>query len=214
MRKLILKMSVSFDGFVCGKNGEIDWIFRSMCEDGAAWTVDKLWQAGAHLIGRKSFQDMAAYWPSSLEPFAKPMNEIPKIVFSKTGLDFSSSSESTQGLQDAIRHRSNANYESRDDIERNLKSWREAEIVSGDLKTEILRLKTQDGKNLLAHGGASFAQSLVQFGLVDEYNLLIHPIAIGQGLGLFSHLPKPLDLKVVSATPFTSGAVGYVLRPI
>src|SRR5882762_6043023 len=82
-RKLILKMSVSVDGFVGGPNGEIDWIFKSMDDKAAAWTLDKIWQAGVHIMGSRTFYDMAAYWPYSTEPFAAPMNEIPKMVFSK-----------------------------------------------------------------------------------------------------------------------------------
>jgi dihydrofolate reductase len=76
MRKLILKMSVSIDGFVAGPNGEADWIFRSMDEEGARWTVDTLWEAGLHLMGSRTYCDMAAWWPTSTEIFAPVMNEI------------------------------------------------------------------------------------------------------------------------------------------
>jgi len=61
MRKLILKMSVTIDGFVGGPNGELDWIFQTLGEDATAWTMDHLSQAGAHLMGRRTFHDMAAY---------------------------------------------------------------------------------------------------------------------------------------------------------
>jgi dihydrofolate reductase len=50
-----------------------------------AWTLDTLGQTGVHIMGSRTFRDMAAYWPSSTEPFAAPMNEIPKVVFSKRG---------------------------------------------------------------------------------------------------------------------------------
>jgi dihydrofolate reductase len=84
MRKLVLKMSVSVDGFVGTEDGGVDWIFPSFSDDGASWAVDTLWQAGAHLMGRATYLDMAAYWPTSTEVFAAPMNEIPKVVFSRT----------------------------------------------------------------------------------------------------------------------------------
>ncbi len=77
MRKLVLKMHVSVDGFVGGPNGEVDWVFKSMDEGAMAWTVDALWQAGVHIMGSRTYYDMAAYWPTSTEPFAPPMNEIP-----------------------------------------------------------------------------------------------------------------------------------------
>jgi dihydrofolate reductase len=62
VRKLILKMSVSVDGFVGGPNGELDWIFRSLDKDATAWTIENLWQAGVHIMGSRTFRDMAAYW--------------------------------------------------------------------------------------------------------------------------------------------------------
>jgi dihydrofolate reductase len=86
-------------------------------------------------------------------------------------------------------------------------------IASGDLKEEIIRLKQQPGKDILAHGGASFARSLASLGLVDEYKLLVHPVALGKGLPLFSALPKPLDLKLVSSTPFKGGAIAHIYQP-
>jgi len=85
MRKLILKMSISIDGFVCGPNGEIDWIFKTTDDGAAGWIMDILANAGVHIMGSRTYQDMAAYWPSSTEPFAAPMNDIPKVIFTKKG---------------------------------------------------------------------------------------------------------------------------------
>ena len=84
MRKLILKMSVSIDGFVGGPKNEADWIFVSMDEGAVEWTMNSIWQAGVHIMGSRTFHDMASYWPSSNEVYAAPMNEIPKVVFSRT----------------------------------------------------------------------------------------------------------------------------------
>ena len=64
MRKLILKMSVSFDGFVGGPNGEIDWFIKTT----TSWILGTLWQAGVHIMGSRTFCDMAAYWPYADEP--------------------------------------------------------------------------------------------------------------------------------------------------
>jgi dihydrofolate reductase len=81
LREVILKMSMSIDGFVGGPNGEIDWLFPTMDEEATAWTVENLREAGVHVMGSRTFRDMAAYWPTSMEPFAAPMNEIPKVYF-------------------------------------------------------------------------------------------------------------------------------------
>ena len=72
-RKLVLKMSVSLDGFVAGPNGEADWIFRtSGGADSTGWVLDTLRGAGVHIMGSRSYYDMAAFWPYSEMPIAPP----------------------------------------------------------------------------------------------------------------------------------------------
>ncbi len=212
MRKLILKMSVTIDGFVGGPNGELDWIFKTLGEDATAWTVDQLWQAGAHLMGRRTFHDMAAYWPSSTEAFAAPMNDIPKIVFSRKGFTPSQRGDVTVGFDDAVRLRRADGSNTASTLPPSAKTWAEAIVASGDMTQEVMKLKKQSGKDLIAHGGAGFAQSLAQTGLIDEFWFLTHPVALGHGLPLFSLLPNPLYLKLVSVTAFRSGAVAHVYQ--
>jgi dihydrofolate reductase len=189
MRKLILKMSLTLDGFVCGPNGETDWVFKYGSDDAKAWSIEHLWQAGAHLMGSRTFGDMAEYWPTSDSPFAPPMNDIPKIVFSKKGV---------------VKPSSSANERAR--------SWSEARVLTGDLATEISALKTEPGKDLVAHGGATFARSLIAAGSIDEFKLMILPVAIGKGVPLFSELGHPLPLELVDAVKF-DGPVALVYRP-
>jgi len=215
MRKLILKMSISIDGFVGGPNGEIDWIFGSMDEGVTAWLVDTLWLAGVHIMGSRTYQDMAAYWPSSTEPFAAPMNEIPKVVFSRKGLVQSPNvTLTTAAFKDATRIKSPGDKKTLDIAPSIEASWIDVKVASGDLAGEISRLKQQTGKAILAHGGAGFARSLVESGLIDEYRLLIHPAVLGRGLSLFSGLTKPRDLKLVNTTVFGTGAVAHIYRPV
>ena len=82
MASLVLKMSVSLDGFVAPPDGSSDWVAAGRSDDGASWTVETLSNAGAHLIGATTYAGWATYWPGASGPFAKPMNEIPKVVFS------------------------------------------------------------------------------------------------------------------------------------
>jgi dihydrofolate reductase len=206
MRKLVLKMSVSVDGFVGGQNGEIGWLFRSMDDEGKAWTVRALWNAGLHVMGSRTFRDMVAYWPSSTEVFAAPMNQIPKAFSSRTGAG--NPAATTRALEDA---RARALPGSHPDAQA-LESWRGARVLTGDLLDEITRLKQESGKDILAHGGASFARSLGRLGVVDEYRLLVHPVALGRGLPLFSELAVPVDLELVELTAFKSGTVAHVYR--
>jgi dihydrofolate reductase len=77
-------MSVSLDGYVARADGSNDWISPSYSGDATEWTVDTLGNASAHLMGATTYRAMAAYWPDSDQPYAKPMNEIPKVVFSNS----------------------------------------------------------------------------------------------------------------------------------
>jgi dihydrofolate reductase len=183
-------MSLSIDGFVAGPNGEIDWMIRSRDEGGKAAVAETLWQAGLHAMGSRTYFDLASYWPTSTDPLAAPMNDIPKVVFT--------------------RQRS-LNLVAGDSP--NAASWAEAQVANGDLATEIGRLKQQPGRDILAHGGAGFAQSLARLGLIDEFRLVVHPVALGAGLPLFAELSAPLHLKLMSTSIFGSGTAIHVYRP-
>jgi dihydrofolate reductase len=126
-------------------------------------------------MGATTYAAMASHWPGDSGPIAKPMNEIPKVVFSNS-------------LTSA--------------------DWDETTIASGDLAEAVTRLKQErSGGYLLAHGGAKFARSLVETGLIDEYRLLVHPAVLGAGERIFS---APLTLEPVSTTAFSGGGVAHV----
>ncbi len=180
MGKVVLKMIISVDGFVATKSGEIDWIYANFGDDYEEWEVAGLWQANVHIIGGKAAQVMAPHWMTSEEQYAPPMNETPKVIFSKT-------------------------------LERI--DWHNARIERGDMATEVARLKAKTDKDVLAHGGADFAQSLTKLGLVDEYRLLVHPVALGEGMPFFPPVAEPLGLKTVEARLFKSGVVLHVYHP-
>jgi dihydrofolate reductase len=201
MRKLILKMSMTVDGFVALPNGEQPWIYKTGIEDkeSAQWTLDTIRAAGSHVMGSKTFRDMASYWPYSTEAFAEPMNSVPKVVFSHHPIpgDVTKRSEKSGKAQPT---------------EATLASWRGPRVASGALADEIAKLKSESGGPLVAYGGASFAQSLVREHLPDEIHLLVHPVAIGRGLPVFSSLAEPMWLELVEAKRFPLGGVGHVYR--
>lgn len=191
MRKLIMKMSVTIDGFVAGINGEADWIFRSSDETSRAWSLARSYDASLIIMGRKSFEEsMAPYWPTATGPFAAPMNTIPKAVFTKSGY---------RGMDVPGRELSPAEA-----------SWAEAKIFDGDLAGEIKKLKAGEGKPVLALGGAGFMRSLIATGLVDEYHLNTHPVILGAGLPIFTDVQLPIDLKLIETKAFPGGIVGRV----
>jgi dihydrofolate reductase len=184
--KIVLMMGISLDGFVAVPSGNglapvvaggggLPPEDPELAKTKLAW----IWEAGAHLMGRTTYEEMAAFWPKSTADYAAPMNEIPKIVFSK-------------------------------DLER--AAWPESRIARGDLAEEIAKLKRESEKDLIAWGGASFAQSLARHGLVDEYRLTTHPVAVADGEPLFKDLPGPVQLKLVDAKTFKS-AVVHVFEP-
>ena len=86
-------------------------------------------------------------------------------------------------------------------------------MASGDLIAEVTKLKAQGGKPLSAHGGASFARSLIAQGLVDRYALMMHPIALGKGLSIFADLAMPMPLKLLRSKAFPLGSVAQMYRP-
>jgi dihydrofolate reductase len=180
MRRLILQMGVSIDGYVAALDGSHPWGYATEDETTKRWKLDSVYGASAHLMGRVTYEDMASFWPASKSEYARPMNEIPKVVFSKT-------------LQRA--------------------DWPDTRIARGDISEEIEQLKREPGNDLIAYGGATFAQALSRLGLVDEYRLLIQPAALGAGMPLFKDLAAPLHLELVEAATDSAGVAIHVYRP-
>src|SRR3984957_2466845 len=123
-RKLVLKMSVSLDGFVCGPNGELDWIFRTRGADSMAWVLNTLHEAGVHIMGSRTYYDMATFWPYSDSPLAPAMNDIPKVIFSRSGIKDGTTADRPRGVTPTAAV---------------LQSWAEPTVACGDLAEEVLR---------------------------------------------------------------------------
>jgi dihydrofolate reductase len=186
MRRLILHMSVSLDGFVARPDGVIDWFAKPDAgtpDHGARRhraNLELLGQIGLIVLGRGAYQDMVRGWPGSDNPMAVLMNTLPKIVFSAT-------------LPDV--------------------EWSNATLTRGAIEDEIPALKREPGNDIICFGGARFAHALAAAGLIDEYRLTIHPVALGAGLPLLHGLPEPQRLDLVSATAYTDGSVTHEYTP-
>jgi dihydrofolate reductase len=170
MRQLILKVELSIDGFMGQPGGDPAWLLPYYDDELTKYGVDLLSSAGVHAMGRQAYEDMAPHWQASTAPFAKPMNDTPKAVFSTT-------------LQEA--------------------TWRDSTIYR-DVEQGIAELKAQEGGPILAHGGSRFVQALTRLGLVDEYRLNLHPVALNDGFKLFGGAAK---LQLQSARTFPAGTV-------
>ncbi len=211
MRKLIMKMSISIDGFVADISGETGWMFKSGDDHSRAWVLNICASAGIHIMGRKTFEVMASYWPAATNPFAGAMNDIPKAVFTRRGYN-----PTVKGFANKLNAKQSS--EQGDDFfnrEGDLlnSSWTDARVFDGDLSSGIKELKAESGSPIVAHGGAEFMRSLIETGLIDEYHLITHPIALGAGLPIFDGLSKPCELKLVDAQVFPGGVIAHTYRP-
>ena len=180
MRPVVLQMGVTVDGFVHGAKGFEDWGLPPEEDEVVAWKVASLREAGTHIMGRTTYEEMSAVWPTTTGVYADVMNEIPKVVFSNT-----------------LTHA----------------AWAESRIARGELADDIDGLKREQGGVILAHGGATFVDALIREGLIDEFRLVVHPVAIGHGRGLFSALREPLRLDTIEARTFPSGTAIRTCRP-
>jgi dihydrofolate reductase len=150
-------------------------------EDLHRHATESIAQADALLFGRVTYEMMEAAWRSPPPAGARPEWMEP---FART--------------IDAARKYVVSSTLARVD-------WN-AELVHGDLRTAVERLKREPGKGLFV-GGVTLPQALAELGLIDEYQFVVHPRVVGHGPTLFAGLSKRIDLKLVSRLEFASGAV-------
>jgi len=179
MRKLTLIMTASVDGYVVKPDGMPVGAMPEPPEL-KRWKLDRITRASTHAMGRKTYEEMCSFWPTSKDPYAAPMNEIPKVVFSKT-------------LKVA--------------------DWPETMIASGDLAKDVDMLRREPGGEIIAWGGAGFAQSLSQANLIDEYVIITRPVAYGNGKPLFGNLTEALELDLLATSIFESGHLLRIYAP-
>src|SRR5947208_3893096 len=179
MRKIILMMSVSLDGFIEGPDRELDW--HMVDDELHSHFNEQLSAMGAFLNGRVTYELMAGFWPtadrdpSSTPPmveYARIWRDMPKIVFSRT-------------------------------LER--AEWNTT-VVRDVVAEEVMELKAQPGGDL-ALGGADLAAAFMRHDLIDEYRLYVHPILIGQGKPLFQRSDVKITLQLAETRTFGNGIV-------
>lgn len=183
MRKLIVSMNVTLDGFMSGPNCELDWHFQSWTAEMAEALCEQLDRADTILLGRRTYAAMAKYWPSKAMDlsfprediaFAEMMNHYTKIVFSKT--------LKTTG-------------------------WCNSRLVKGNPEDEIVKLKQQGGKDMIIYGSGKLVSALIKSDMVNEYQIWVHPEVIGKGKPLFKNLHNSMRLELLKTKTFRSGVV-------
>ena len=190
MRKLKLQMSITVDGFVAGPNGELDWMNPDMAmedEKLLPYMNSLIDSSETILMGRKMTDGFVNYWTGVLE---NP--ESPEYMFARKMIDCPKV-VFTKTLDES--------------------AWPNTVLAKGDIVEEVNHLKNQQGKDLLVYGGAGFVSSLIKHNLIDEYHLFVHPVAIGNGMTIFSEFGDKFRLKQVDATPYECGVTVHKYLP-
>jgi dihydrofolate reductase len=182
MRRLVLFMHVSLDGFVTDPNGGMSFI--KVDDEIFDYVGDRTNLSDMALYGRVTYEMMDAYWPTAPDkPNATKhekehgawYNKVDKVVLSK----------SMKGQQKP-----------------------NTIIISDDVEHRIKALKQQSGSEILIFGSPSAAHSLMQYGLIDEFWFFVNPVLVGGGgIPLFNNTQLATQLKLVNTKTFTNGVV-------
>ncbi len=178
MRTLIASEFVSADGYIVGPKEDMSWVTGNFNEEMAKYAGDLMASMDTILLGRVTYQIMANAWPNWTEeqsPGADKMNHTPKVVLSRT-------------LGAAPWGK-----------------YKPADVVRDDVEQRIMELKQKSGKSIVIYGSANAVQSLTRMGLIDEYQLLVHPIFLGDGKPLFRGMEVPVGLKHTRTQSFGNG---------
>jgi dihydrofolate reductase len=140
------------------------------------------------IYGRKTYQLMESFWPSVVKnPTGnKPFDEFAVLI---------------DNISKIVYSRTLRNVD-----------WKNTKLKKEVIKEEILELKQQTGKNI-GVGSPSLIVTLTQLGLIDEYQLCIHPVILGNGLSLFKNIKDRINLKLLKTKSFSSGAITLCYEP-
>lgn len=182
MKKIIVQMSVSLDGYVEGPGREIDW--HVVDAEFNAYAVEMLEATDVLIMGRKTYELMAGYWPDAANDGAgikRLMNATPKLVFSRT-------------LQEV--------------------PWQNSHLATGSIAEEVARLRASPGYGLIPVGGSDLAASFLDAGLLDELRVIITPVLIGGGHPLLDGIRRRHTLRLRSTQTFKSGNAVLIYEPV
>ena len=181
MRKLVLFMHVSLDGFAATPNHGLD--FLTYDKELEQYADELVKTVGSPVYGRNTYQLMESYWPTVLKKpdaakhaleHAQWVENVPKIVFSKTLTEV---------------------------------TWNNTQLIKGNIAEEVKKLKEQPGKDLVIFGSPGLATTLMRLSLIDEYKLTVHPIILGSGISAFTNNTTKSTLKLVDSKTMKSGVV-------
>jgi dihydrofolate reductase len=179
MRRLVAFDNVTLDGYFAAIDGDIGWAYGNPDPEFDAFVADNASAGGQLLLGRKTYDLMAGYWPTpaasqNAPTVAERMNHLPKVVFSRT-----------MGTA----------------------SWSNTKVMKGDLAAAVRRMKHESGPGMAILGSGSIVSQLAREGLIDEYQLVVNPVVLGKGRTLFDGITARLGLRLTKSRAFRHGKV-------
>lgn len=193
MRRIIVSEFLTVDGVMQGPGGSDEdrrggfehggWQMGYIDEAGGKAIMEGLAGSGGLLLGRKTYETFAAYWPAAPpdNPVGPTMNGLPKFVASRT-------------LKEPLE-------------------WKNSTLLKGELAEEVLKLKEEAEGDLLVIGSGDLVQSLMRQNLVDEYQLMVHPLVLGSGAQLFREGSPTTPLRLTGTTTTGTGVVFLTYEP-
>jgi dihydrofolate reductase len=178
MRSVTYSMGVSLDGYIVGPDGNFGWTEPN--DEEFRFVTDEIRKVGVHLLGRRLYETMV-YWETDRDPrFDDAELEWATLWRAIPKVVFSTTLSTVQG---------------------------NSRLASGDLATEIERLRAEPGEGDIAIGGAALAAQVAALGLIDEYRPRVYPVLVGGGTRFFPHGDRRVDLSLIGTRAFSSGVV-------
>lgn len=184
MRKLKLQMHLSIDNYVNMEQGGTDFKWD---HEVIEFCVDNLDRVDTILLGRKTAQDLIPFWN--------------QVATDSSHADFALGQRISELPKIVISNTLTEHH------------WKNTTLVSGDMHNEISKLKKAEGRDILVYGGASFAASLIQNGLVDEFYFLLNPFRLGKGSTLFQPNDDVQLFTLLKSMTFPCGTVMLHYNP-
>jgi dihydrofolate reductase len=183
MRKLGIFNFLSLDGYYKGPNADINW--HKHGEEEGKFSEEGAQSESILVFGRVTYEMMAGYWPT---PMA--LANMPVVA---DGMNKAEKIVFSRTLKTA--------------------EWNNTRIISGDIVEAMKQLKQTPGKDLTILGSGSIVSQFAEAGLIDQYQLMVDPVAIGEGTSIFKGIKHPLNLKLTSTRTFKSGVVLLCYEP-
>lgn len=190
MNKLILETQISIDGYIADENGGTDWMIWNWGPD---WTWEKDLQV-YHTNLNKSVSSILISSQMAQEGFNAHWKQV---IQDPTDARFEFANHIVNSKKYVVSRTLTTEIEIPG-------GWQNVSILKENLEDDITNLKSQNNGDIIVYGGATLVSSLINANLIDEYHLIVNPVALGQGLPVFKKLT---NLKMVNSKPFECGII-------